>query len=172
MRAIDTLIIHCTASDWGDVAAVDAWHKARGFKKIGYHILVLNGYATAQDWKAKKYRPELDGAIQLGRAIAEVGAHCEDYNATSIGVAFVGNAAPGPKVRRALFDISSYLMLKHRIPIKEIIGHREAQLRLEIPAAKRKTCPCFEVSEIRTELINSVAHWKALGWTGKLEGII
>ena len=40
------LVIHCSASTWGDARAVDSWHKARGWQGIGYHACVLNGKRT------------------------------------------------------------------------------------------------------------------------------
>ena len=53
MRKIDEIIIHCTATVEGKdyhVADVDKWHKARGWKGIGYHYLIT-----------------LDGTIEKGR---------------------------------------------------------------------------------------------------------
>lgn len=51
MRKITKIIVHCTATPEGravSVAQVDAWHKERGFRCIGYHYLVgLDGTVTA-----------------------------------------------------------------------------------------------------------------------------
>ena len=43
MRKIDEIIIHCAATPEGKhftVADIDAWHKKRGFKCIGYHFVI------------------------------------------------------------------------------------------------------------------------------------
>ena len=76
MRAINKIIIHCTATKEGQavtVADVIKWHKARGFNTIGYHFLI-----------------DLNGILWTGRAEDLVGAHCEGQNANSIGVCYVG----------------------------------------------------------------------------------
>ena len=95
-RSIDEIIVHCTATKAGqsfDVEDVRRWHLQRNFRDIGYHFLVL-----------------LDGTVQQGRTIAEVGAHCAGHNTRSIGVCYVGGlAASGspadtrtPQQRKAL----------------------------------------------------------------------
>ena len=73
---VKNIIIHCTATTRGrDVTAadVDRWHRARGFRSIGYHYLI-----------------RLDGTIEPGRSENEIGAHTLGQNATSIGVCYVG----------------------------------------------------------------------------------
>lgn len=60
MRKIDKIIIHCTATKAGHhvtVSDVDRWHKARGFRGIGYHFLIY-----------------LDGTVARGRGIGEAGS--------------------------------------------------------------------------------------------------
>jgi len=76
MREIDKIIVHCSATPEGrevTVAQITEWHRARGFRTIGYHYLV-----------------GLDGSVSRGRPEAEVGAHCTGQNARSIGVCYVG----------------------------------------------------------------------------------
>lgn len=66
MRKINEIIVHCSATPEGkDYTAQDItrWHKARGFKTIGYHYVV--------------YR---DGSVHAGRAESKVGAHCYGHN--------------------------------------------------------------------------------------------
>ena len=79
MRKIDEIIIHCSATPEGrdhSVADVTAWHRARGFRTIGYHYLV-----------------HIDGRVERGRPESEIGAHCLGHNARSIGVCYVGGLA-------------------------------------------------------------------------------
>lgn len=76
MRTINQIIIHCTATPARrDVKAddIDRWHRARGFRGIGYHYVVY-----------------LDGTVVHGRNESVAGAHCKGFNAHSIGVCYVG----------------------------------------------------------------------------------
>jgi len=79
MRTIKYIILHCTATAQGKAftaADIDRWHRARGWKGIGYHYVV-----------------RLDGTVEHGRPEAQIGAHCVGVNATSIGVCYVGGLA-------------------------------------------------------------------------------
>ena len=130
MRKIDKIIVHCTATPEGretTVAQVTAWHKARGFRTIGYHYLV-----------------GLDGKVYPGRPEREVGAHCLGQNAHSIGVCYVGgidrnSLAPKdtrtPVQKEALRKLVNDL--RKRFPGATVHGHREFAA---------KACPCFDVA--------------------------
>ena len=76
MRKITLLIIHCSATPEGKdytVEDIDRWHKARGWKGIGYHYVI--------------YR---DGSVHAGRPEADVGAHCQNHNQHSLGICYIG----------------------------------------------------------------------------------
>jgi len=131
MRKIDEIIVHCTATPEGravTVADVTRWHKARGFRTIGYHYLVY-----------------LDGSVHPGRPLAEAGAHCTGHNARSVGVCYVGgcdkNMRPKdtrtPAQRTALRKLVAELKL--RFPDASIHGHREFAA---------KACPSFDIVEL------------------------
>lgn len=128
MRKINKIIIHCTATKAGQhvtVSDVDRWHKARGFRGIGYHFLIY-----------------LDGTIVRGRGIGEAGAHTKGYNANSIGVCYVGGldgaGKPAdtrtPEQREALHGLVARLLKCY--PEATVHGHREFA---------NKACPCFDV---------------------------
>lgn len=129
MRKIDTIIVHCAATPEGQTftaADIDSWHKANGWKGIGYHYVVL-----------------LDGTVQTGRPLAEVGAHCFGYNAHSIGVCYIGGcAADGktPRDTRTTAQRSALLtllrQLRSQFPTARILGHHDLN-----PA---KPCPSFD----------------------------
>lgn len=118
MRKINEIIVHCSATAEGKdytVADIDRWHRARGFKKIGYHYVV--------------YR---DGSVHVGRSENEVGAHCQGHNANSIGVCYIGGlAADGkaakdtrtPAQKQALKKL--LIQLKKKYPGVKILGHRD-----------------------------------------------
>lgn len=119
--------MHCSATPEGravTVKDIDEWHKQRGFTKIGYHYVIY-----------------LDGSIHLGRKEEEVGAHCLGYNASSIGVCYIGGLAKDgktpkdtrtPEQKAALLTLLKKLKAKY--PKAAIHGHREFAA---------KACPCF-----------------------------
>ena len=129
MRKITKLIIHCSATPEGrdyTVADIDRWHRARGFKGIGYHYVI--------------YR---DGSVHPGRAVEVIGAHCAGQNANSIGICYIGGlAADGktakdtrtPAQKEALRKLVAELKAKY--PGVTVHGHREFA---------NKACPCFDV---------------------------
>lgn len=132
MRKIDEIIIHCTATPEGrdvSVAEVTAWHRERGFRTIGYHYLV-----------------RLDGRVEFGRPVAEVGAHCLGHNARSIGVCYAGGLdrhgrpkdTRTPEQKAALKTLTAYL--RRAYPGVTVHGHCEFAA---------KACPCFDVKELR-----------------------
>lgn len=129
MRKITKLIIHCSATPEGrdyTVADIDRWHRARGFKGIGYHYVI--------------YR---DGSVHPGRVVEVIGAHCTGQNANSIGICYIGGlTADGktakdtrtPAQKEALRNLVAELKAKY--PGVTVHGHREFA---------NKACPCFDV---------------------------
>lgn len=127
MRKINEIIVHCTATQEGkDFKAkdIDRWHKAQGWKCIGYHYVV-----------------DLDGTIEKGRPESEVGAHCTNHNKNSIGVVYVGGLDKNNKPKdtrteaqkKALLELIIALIIKY--PQAKIYGHRDLA---------NKDCPCFD----------------------------
>jgi len=128
MRKITEIIIHCSATPEGKdftVADIDAWHKQRGFTKIGYHYVV--------------YR---DGTYHAGRNIEEKGAHCLGHNSNSIGICYIGGVAKDgktPKDTRTEAQKKTLITLvktmKAKYPGVKIYGHRDFA---------NKACPSFD----------------------------
>lgn len=128
MRQINKIIIHCTATPAGrnvTVADVTRWHKARGFRTIGYHYLI-----------------RLDGTIEPGRPESEIGAHCLGHNADSIGICYVGGLDKRGKPSDTRTDAQKAAFLRllggliARYPEASVHGHNEFA---------NKACPCFDV---------------------------
>ena len=130
MRKINKIIIHCTATKEGkDFKAkdIDRWHKEKGWKCIGYHYVI-----------------DLDGTVEKGRSVEEIGAHCNGHNADSIGIVYVGglDSKGNPKDTRtqaqkeALWELLRVLITKY--PKASIHGHNEFS---------SKACPCFNVQK-------------------------
>lgn len=132
MRAIDEIIIHCTATEGGNsvpIEKIESWHKAKGYASIGYHYII-----------------QPNGSIQIGRRISKAGAHCKGHNANSIGIAYVGGLNDGkPQDTRTMAQIESLqlliaILLTMYPDIKKITGHNEYS---------NKACPCFNVQQYR-----------------------
>lgn len=119
MRRIDYIVIHSSATPEGrehNVEDIDRWHRARGFKEIGYHYVV-----------------ELDGAVFEGRALSKVGAHVKGHNAHSIGICYIGGTdntrerrpkdTRTPAQKQSLEKLISDL--KNLFPSAQVVGHRD-----------------------------------------------
>lgn len=108
---INKIIVHCSDSPYmrdDSAADIDAWHRQRGFRKIGYHYVI-----------------RLDGRIEKGREEWEVGAHCKTQNLHSIGVCYIGGRDPNGKIadtrtkaqKESLYALLSSLVEKYHCPI-------------------------------------------------------
>lgn len=89
-RKIKDIIIHCAATPNGrDIRAkdIDVMHKARGFKRASQSIRSFNPHLSSIGYH---YLICVDGAIETGRGIEEIGAHVAGSNAQSIGICLVG----------------------------------------------------------------------------------
>lgn len=131
MRKINQIIVHCSATPEGKdftVQQIDAWHRQRGFRCIGYHYVI--------------YR---DGSVHRGRPEDRVGAHCTCHNAHSIGVCYIGGCASDGKTpkdtrtdaqRAALVKLLRELKAKYTVAA--IHGHRDFA---------NKACPSFDATK-------------------------
>ena len=75
-RKLDLIVVHCSATRVNKdfpVEALEACHKARGFRSIGYHYYITK-----------------DGMVYPCRPENEVGAHARHYNTHSIGICYEG----------------------------------------------------------------------------------
>lgn len=160
-RAIQLLVIHCTASANGDslyrteagqsippIQIIDRWHRERGFLRkpeararlnpdltsVGYHWLIHG-----------------NGDRATGRAADEIGAHAAGYNQNSIGIALVGTDAYTPAQWATLAEVVQILAAQYRIPLRPVDTRSPAGLvgvcgHNEIPDVK-KACPGFSVRD-------------------------
>lgn len=131
MRTITLIIIHCSAvtpNQTSSAAQIDQWHKARGWKGIGYHYVIRR-----------------DGTIENGRPEHQIGAHCQNHNRHSIGICYEGGLdARGqptdtrtPEQKAVLRALITDL---HRsYPRAIILGHRDLN--------PGRACPCFDAAK-------------------------
>lgn len=90
-REVKKIIIHTSDSSFGNAALIDHWHrskKPKGWDKIGYHKVILNGRLQ----NPIDYEMSLDGLLETGRADNEQGAHTLGQNADSVAICLIGNA--------------------------------------------------------------------------------
>lgn len=144
MRAINRIIIHCSATKEGqeyDAEDIRRWHLENGWADIGYHYVIT-----------------LNGDIQEGRPIDKAGAHTPGYNKDSIGICYIGGCDKSGKPKdtrtefqkNALYCLVKTLMNKFRIT--DVRGHRDYSPDKNHDGKITqnewvKACPSFEVSE-------------------------
>ena len=137
MRRIDLIVIHCSATKVTQdfpLEALEACHRARGFKCVGYHYYITR-----------------DGLLHQCRPEEMPGAHARRYNAHSIGVCYEGGLdADGktddtrtPAQKHSL--IALLRSLKVDYPDAVILGHRD------LPWVRKK-CPCFDARSEYSDL--------------------
>lgn len=138
VRSIEFIVVHCSATppnmDIG-VKEIDEWHRARGWSKIGYHIII------------RRAPGELEGLIEYGdRSLLEAGAHVLNYNYKSLGICMIGgvNEFNNPENN---FTNKQFEALRKTIdfltgifPNAIVQGHRN------FPGVN-KDCPCFNVKD-------------------------
>lgn len=137
MRETSRIIVHCSASPWGDADEIDRWHRERGWMRIGYHHVVLNGYRDSKD----KYRVDDDGLVEDGRSEEDMGAHVRGHNADSLGVCLIGLRLFSWRQLEAARTLIMDMMLRHEITIPHVLGHYELD--------PMKTCPTIEMDSFR-----------------------
>ncbi|MHB0913838.1 MAG: peptidoglycan recognition protein family protein [Armatimonadota bacterium] len=120
------IVVHLSASRWGDAATFREWHLARGWSDIGYHAVILNGRRGSN----LRYNPKLDGKIEPGRPESEQGAHCKagGMNAKALGVCLVGTPGwryPTPAQERALVHYLAVKCREYGIPVSAITQHSD-----------------------------------------------
>ena len=140
MRAVNEIIIHCTATraNWMEgrpvsdvVAELTRWHvEDNGWSDCGYHYVITRA-----------------GEVGTARPVERSGAHCRGRNKGSIGVTLCGGRGGQeddvfeenytPAQEAALRDLIGDLKDKHP-EIQQVSGHNEYAA---------KACPCFDVKD-------------------------
>ena len=127
MRAINKIVIHCSASYQNvDVHDIRRWHvEERKWSDIGYHYVITS-----------------DGDVQEGRPMYKAGAHVAGHNHDSIGVCWVGgykgvdNRTDAQKL--AMRELVMRLIVEFDIEPNNVLGHCDFE-------GVTKTCPNFDV---------------------------
>lgn len=146
MPKIDTIFLHCSDSAFGEVRAIELWHRQRGWKSIGYHYIILNG----RPFKDVRYFDFLDGQIQPGHAFNddpifadnEIGNHVAGRNSTSLGICLIGTTYFTGLQLIAARQVCLALCAKFDIEMDNVKGHYE-----DLNA--NKTCPNIPMDSFR-----------------------
>jgi N-acetylmuramoyl-L-alanine amidase len=149
MSVIKQIIIHCSASPYGNAAMIAKWHLQRGWSNIGYHLVILNGHLSASIYNAR-----WDGLIETGRPLDndgniegdEIGAHTLGLNSTSIGICLIGSPTHRTPFTSMQMDALAFelYLLRERIKDVKIKGHYQVD-------SKKPYCPGFDVPEFLKE---------------------
>ena len=138
MRKINEIIIHCSATqpgwmkDRGIAAKVEEiwrWHKARGFRALGYHYVI-----------------DRDGKEVAGRPLEQIGAHTRGRNKHSVGVCLIGGFSAS-----ADDNFYDHFTTEQDIALRRRINRLHARFG-DIPVTAHhmyanKACPGFRVNE-------------------------
>jgi len=139
LKEVKQIIIHHTQGTDYSIDSLRDFHvNKNGWEEIGYHFVIGNGVNTE------------DGKIYSTRKTKYIGAHAYGSNKNSIGIALVGNfdkTLPSKKQMASLLKLIKKISKKHKIPSKNILGHKEVK-------GTKKSCPGknIDMKEIRKKI--------------------
>lgn len=120
MRNIKYIVIHHSLTEDNKIvnwSAIRKYHiYNNGWQDIGYHFGI------------EKINENNDYEILYGRPLSQQGAHTYGINNISIGICVIGNfdnEKPNEIQMKKLITLISDLMIIFKIPISNVIGHRE-----------------------------------------------
>ena len=143
-RAIDFIVWHTSATADQDIGVkeIREWHKAKGWRDVGYHLIIRR-----------------DGTVEQGRLLDDIGAHVRGYNSRSIGICIVGGKKTirgwEPNYTPAQWVTVGQLAarLSGIYPDAQHKGHRDFSPDLNKDGKITqnewiKDCPCFDVASV------------------------
>lgn len=149
-RQILRLYVHTAASSDTSVLpeTIERWHRARGFRTIGYHAVITHDLAP------------LGAALYWGRAPGKIGAHVKGDNARTLGVCVTGHGDRffhTPAQRVLLLQLLAAWCVAYRLLPSNVLGHREV-VTVDAKLNPRKTCPgkLIDMDEIRAQLADTL----------------
>ncbi len=142
---VQWVVLHMSASQYGNVETFRNWHLDRGWDDIGYHWVITNCYPTYNHYKDRQPDPKHDGMIQYGRNEKWRGAHVSGHNWNSIGVCLTGGG--GEFSSQQLLSAAKLChQISSRFPsIIGVKGHYEF--------TSAKTCPEIDMDYFRTYIL-------------------
>ncbi len=158
-KKIKYIVLHISDSSWGTAMEINNWHQQRGWKEIGYHEVILNGFPTAQH-KSKNIRDEmLDGSVEIGRELDpnatlesdEYGAQVKGFNSKSMGICCIaktGDKITSKQMEKLRLRVA-YNLKKFDLPAHAVRGHSELD-------PKKPYCPGINLDLFRKAVQNLI----------------
>lgn len=146
MRTINEIVIHCSASEWGCSLAVDQWHRAQGWRHIGYHFVILNGRVHS----STAYYSYFDGSIDPGLDINLAGIHVANHNADTVGICLIGDKKFTNEQLKTTKLLVTTLANAWGVKPEKVFGH------YEYPGAN-KTCPNIPMDSLRKFIFSTLS---------------
>lgn len=143
-RRIELIVVHCSDSIFGNAELIDMWHRRRGWRCIGYHFVILNGYPDVESYDLKRPQFWVNGVVEAGRPVNQIGAHARGgHNQHSVGICLIGKRQFTQQQFRSLVDLVG--KLRRDYPRANLVGHYE----LLRPGDPPKTCPNMDMDWVR-----------------------
>lgn len=123
---VKKIILHCSDSDLAshdNIETINAWHKARGWRKVGYHYFINK-----------------QGLIAIGRQEDEQGAHTKGHNNDSISICISGKSDFNNKQFDETKKLIKNLLYNRDLTMQDVYPHNYFN--------KNKTCPNFDIKVI------------------------
>ena len=142
------IVIHHSATDTGNVASIDDYHrKNNGWDGIGYDFVIGNGAGSGNGQVETTFR-------WTGQ---KTGAHCKTdesnwANEDAVGICLVGNfdnSRPSSSQMASLMKLVRFLSERYNIPASRIYGHNTTPGHIT-----NTSCPGrnFPMSYVKTNL--------------------
>jgi len=132
-RKWTAIVIHHSATENGNAAIFDKWHREnKCWQGVGYDFVIGNGTNSS------------DGAVEVTFRWRKqlTGAHCKTpnnwANEKAVGICLVGNfnrTVPTRRQMQSLVKLVRFLQNRYRIPKSRIYGHKTT------PGARVTDCP-------------------------------
>lgn len=130
MKTNEIVVLHCSASDiprHDSIDVVRGWHKARGWRDIGYQWFI-----------------DKKGGTYQGRKESDIGAHCKGHNSNSIGICLSGlNDFTDIQFEKCA-ELVMRIMDDYNLSTKDIYLHNEFN--------SNKTCPNFKKERVTSRI--------------------
>jgi hypothetical protein len=135
------IIVHHSATDFGNAAIIDKWHRERNhWEGVGYDFVIGNGTDSGNG--------QIEVTFRWRKQIP--GAHCKTpnnwANKDGIGICLVGNfdnTRPSSRQVQSLLKLIRFLQKRYGIPNSRIYGHGTT------PGARVTDCPGRNLSVTR-----------------------
>lgn len=170
------VVVHCSATQNGkslkqadktSAQVIDSWHKERGYKRSAVAVKNFNAHLKHIGYH---FVIDIDGSIETGRQVGEIGAHVKGHNSNSVGICLIGGISASGKNHaeyteaqwQSLHKLLRELEAKH--PKAKIYGHRDLSPDLNNDGKITKNewlkdCPCFDVwSWLDSEQVVNLEH--------------